>query len=138
MLDKKNKPHVIEFAPEHHWLTERVSFMTGEPGAFYIDAIEDTDYIAVPDTFFAQLPSIVPNADKFNRELLLDSVKAFRRRLISMLSDTADDRYLSFIQSYPSLALRVPQKMIASFLGITPESLSRIRKTLSVQSVNPE
>ena len=138
VLDKKNKPHIIEFAPEHHWLTERVSFMTGEPGAFYIDAIEDTDYIAVPDTFFARLPSIVPNADKFNRELLLDSVKAFRRRLISMLSDTADDRYLSFIQSYPSLALRVPQKMIASFLGITPESLSRIRKTLSVQSVNPE
>lgn len=138
VLDKKNKPHVIEFAPENSWLTERISFMTGEPAAFYIDAIEDTEFIAVPDNFFTELPNIVPNADKVSREMLVDSVKSFRKRLISLLSDTADDRYLAFIQSFPTLALRVPQKMIASYLGITPESLSRIRKTLSVQSVNPE
>jgi CRP-like cAMP-binding protein len=138
VLDKKNKPHVIEFAPENHWLTERISFMTGEPAAFFIDAIEDTEYISVPDTFFAKLPAIVPNAEKFNRELLIDSIKSFRKRLISLLSESGEDRYLAFIESYPSLALRVPQKMIASYLGITPESLSRIRKTLSVPSGNPE
>ena len=138
VLDKKNKPHVIEFAPENNWITERISFMTGEPAAFFIDAIEDTDYIAVPENFFTELPNIVPNADKFSREMLVDTVKSVRRRLISLLSDTADDRYLAFIQSFPTLALRVPQKMIASYLGITPESLSRIRKTLSVQSVNPQ
>lgn len=138
VLDKKNKPHVIEFAPENSWITERISFMTGEPAAFSIDAIEDTEYIAVPDTFFTDINSIVPNGEKVSRELLIDSVRSVRRRLISLLSDTADDRYLAFIQAFPSLALRVPQKMIASYLGITPESLSRIRKTLSVQSVNPE
>src|SRR5690606_2334447 len=69
VLDKKNKPHVIEFAPENSWITERISFMTGEPAAFSIDAIEDTEYIAVPDTFFTDINSIVPNGEKVSREL---------------------------------------------------------------------
>ena len=102
---------------------------------FYIEAIEDTEYIMVPEHFFDRLPSIVPGAERLTRELLLDIFRSIRKRLISLLSATGEDRYLDFIQSYPSLALRIPQKMIASYLGITPESLSRIRKTISAPAL---
>jgi CRP-like cAMP-binding protein len=135
VLDKKNKPHIIQFAPENWWITDRISLMTKEPAMFYIEAIEDTECIAVPEHFFDKLPSIVPGGERLTRELLLDIFRSIRKRLISLLSATGEDRYLDFIQSYPSLALRIPQKMIASYLGITPESLSRIRKTISSHAV---
>jgi CRP-like cAMP-binding protein len=135
VFDKKNKLHIIQFAPENWWITDRISLMTKEPAMFYIEAIEDTEYITVPEHFFDQLPSIVPGAERLTRELLLDIFRSIRKRLISLLSATGEDRYLDFIQSYPSLALRIPQKMIASYLGITPESLSRIRKTISATAV---
>jgi CRP-like cAMP-binding protein len=133
VVDKKKREHIIQFAPENWWISERLSMMSKEPGMYFIDAVEDTDYLSMEEDFFQKLPEIVPAAKAMNDRLQLNSFRAFRKRLISLLSDTAEDRYLNFIQTHPSLALRIPQKMIASYLGITPESLSRIRKSLSHQ-----
>jgi CRP-like cAMP-binding protein len=133
VIDQKGREHVIQFAPENWWISERISLVSKEPAQFFIDAIEDTDYLSLEETFFEQLPLIVPAAKEMNERLQLNNFRAFRKRLILLLSATGEERYLSFIKTYPSLALRLPQKMIASYLGITPESLSRIRKTLSAQ-----
>lgn len=131
VFDKKGKEHILQFAPDDWWISERISLLSGDPATFYIDAIEDTSYVRVPEEFLTQLGMAVPAANALMERLKLNNFRSIRKRLISLLSDTGEDRYLSFVDTYPALALRLPQKMIASYLGITPESLSRIRKTLS-------
>lgn len=131
VLDKKGREHILQFAPDDWWIAERISLLSGDPATFFIDAIEDTSYVRVPEEFLVQLGLMVPEAKAFLEKLRLNNFRSIRKRLISLLSDTGEDRYLSFVKTYPALALRLPQKMIASYLGITPESLSRIRKTIS-------
>jgi CRP-like cAMP-binding protein len=133
VIDKKGREHVLQFAPENWWISDWIGQRSGEPAMFYIDAVEDTEYLALPEDFFNRLSMIVPASKEMIDKLQLNSFRSFRMRLISLLSATGEERYLSFIKTYPSLALRLPQKMIASYLGITPESLSRIRKSLSIQ-----
>lgn len=131
VFDKKGREHILQFAPDDWWISERISLLSGDPATFFIDAIEDTQYVRVPEEFLTQLGSMVPEAKAFLERLRLNNFRSIRKRLISLLSDSGEDRYLSFVNTYPALALRLPQKMIASYLGITPESLSRIRNTLS-------
>lgn len=131
VFDKKGREHILQFAPDDWWISERISLLSGDPATFFIDAIEDTAYVRVPEEFLSQLGLMVPAAKTFLERLRLNNFRSIRKRLISLLSDTGEDRYLAFVNTYPALALRLPQKMIASYLGITPESLSRIRKTLS-------
>lgn len=131
VFDKKGREHILQFAPDEWWISERISLMSGDPSTFFIDAVEDTSYVRVPEEFLTQLGLRVPGAKTLLERLRLNNFRSIRKRLISLLSDTGEDRYLSFVSTYPALALRLPQKMIASYLGITPESLSRIRKTLS-------
>lgn len=131
VFDKKGKEHILQFAPDDWWISERISLLSGDPATFFIDAIEDTSYVRVPEEFLTQLGLMVPEAKAMLERLRLNNFRSIRKRLISLLSDTGEDRYLAFVNTYPALALRLPQKMIASYLGITPESLSRIRKTLS-------
>jgi CRP-like cAMP-binding protein len=134
VFDKKSREHILQFAPDNWWISERISLLSGDPSTFYIDAIEDTDYVRVPEEFLSRLGAMIPEAKAMIEKLKLNNFRAIRKRLVSLLSDTAEDRYLSFVETYPSLALRLPQKMIASYLGITPESLSRIRKTISTSA----
>ena len=131
VFDKKGKEHILQFAPDEWWISERISLLSGDPATFFIDAIEETSYVRVPEEFLSQLGLRAPGAKDLLERLKLNNFRSIRKRLVSLLSDTGEDRYLSFVNTYPALALRLPQKMIASYLGITPESLSRIRKTLS-------
>lgn len=137
VFDKKGREHILQFAPDNWWISERISLLSGDPSTFYIDAIADTDYVRVPEEFLSRLGAMIPEAKAMIEKLKLNNFRAIRKRLVSLLSDTAEDRYLSFVETYPSLALRLPQKMIASYLGITPESLSRIRKTISTSASQP-
>lgn len=133
VIDEKGKEHIIQFAPENWWISEQISLIKHEPAMYFIDALEDTDYLALDEQFFPEFGRIVPGAAEFSSRLQLNSLRSFQKRLVSHLSDTGEQRYLSFIKTYPSLALRLPQKMIASYLGVMPESLSRIRKSLAMQ-----
>jgi CRP-like cAMP-binding protein len=132
VMDDKGKEHIIQFAPENWWISEQISLIDHEPAMYCIDAVEDTDYLAVDTEFFNEFHKVIPAAREMSSRLQLNSLRAFQKRLISHLSASGEERYLSFIKTYPSLALRLPQKMIASYLGITPESLSRIRKEIAL------
>lgn len=131
VVDDKGKEHIIQFAPENWWISEQISLLNREPAMYYIDAVEDTDYLQMDGDFFGHMVRIVPEAAAMYSRLQLNSLRSFQKRLVSHLSATGEERYLSFIKTYPQLALRLPQKMIASYLGVTPESLSRIRKDLA-------
>jgi CRP-like cAMP-binding protein len=133
VVDKNGKEHIIQFAPENWWISDQNSVLKQEPAMFFIDAIEDSEVLLSERDFNEKFSAILPNGAQMMQILFHNSFKAMQKRVINLLSTSAEDRYLEFIKTYPTVALRVPQKMIASYLGITPESLSRIRKDVAHQ-----
>ncbi|WP_316819742.1 Crp/Fnr family transcriptional regulator [Pedobacter gandavensis] len=129
-IDAKGKTHIIQFAPEQWWLSDR-NGMFNEASEFFIDAIEPTQAVVMPRNFIDEAAKHVPCMYDLNNSMLNNSIRFMHKRINMLLSATAEERYLNFIQLYPNLTLRVPQWMIASYLGITPESLSRVRKDLA-------
>lgn len=130
-IDEKGKEHIIQFAPENWMVSDRNSSLFNEPAIFFIDAIENTEALLVPSHFFADIQKIVPHILELNILMLHNAIRFMQQRINMLLSATAEERYLDFIKLYPNLTLRVPQWMIASYLGVTPESLSRVRKDLA-------
>ncbi|WP_129714209.1 Crp/Fnr family transcriptional regulator [Pedobacter sp. SYP-B3415] len=130
-IDEKGKEHIIQFAPENWWISDRNSILFNEPSDFFYDATEETEAVVIPKDFFEQAALLVPCLLNMNNIMLHKSIRFMQKRINMLLSATAEERYLDFIHLYPNLTLRVPQWMIASYLGITPESLSRVRKDLA-------
>jgi CRP-like cAMP-binding protein len=133
VIDKNGKEHIIQFAPENWWISDLNSFNKQEPAMFFIDAIEDSEILMNERGFNEKLAAILPQSVEMFQTLTQNSFRAMQKRLVSHLSETAEERYLEFVKTYPTLALRVPQKMIASYIGVAPESLSRIRKEVAHQ-----
>jgi len=129
-IDEKGKEHILQFAPEN-WLISDRDNMINEPTIFFIDAIEATEAVLMPNDFMEDAARKVPCLQPMQIKLLNNSIRFMQKRINMLLSATAEERYLDFIKLYPNLTLRVPQWMIASYLGITPESLSRVRKELA-------
>lgn len=136
-IDAKGKEHILQFAPEKWWMSERNGILFNEPSDLFIDAIEATKVIIVPKDYFMVAGQHVPCLLDMNNTMLNNSIRFMQKRINMLLSATAEERYLDFIKLYPNLTLRVPQWMIASYLGITPESLSRVRKDLAHKHFKP-
>lgn len=130
-IDDKGKEHIVQFAPENWFISDRASSYFKQPSSFFIQAIEDTTVALVTDELIALLENELPEFAAFNHKLLHNHILHLQNRINSLLSASAESRYLDFINMYPDIQLRVPQIMVASFLGITPESLSRVRKQLA-------
>ncbi|MFA6946022.1 MAG: Crp/Fnr family transcriptional regulator [Pedobacter sp.] len=129
-VDEKGNEHIIQFAPEGWWISDIYSFLTGDPSVYNIDAIEDSELLLITNSALEQLYERVPKFERYFRLLSQSNMVAMQRRLTSTLSSTAEEKYLRLIAAYPNLVSRVPQHMIASYLGLTPETLSRIRKRI--------
>jgi len=132
-IDENGKEHIIQFAPENWWLNDKNSFYFGEPSLFFIEAVEDTEVIYLPKQFFDTANHLLPCFTAWNTVILHNSIRFMQKRINLLLSATAEARYLGVMKLYPNLMFRVPQTMIASYLGITPESLSRVRKALATK-----
>ncbi|HNF51852.1 MAG TPA: Crp/Fnr family transcriptional regulator, partial [Chitinophagales bacterium] len=122
-IDEKGKEHIIQFAPEKWFISDRESVYFDNPSNYFIQAIEDTKVFVLDELFFQELSLSHPNFLDYNNRLLHNHIRHLQKRITQLLSATAEQRYLDFIQVYPDISLRVPQTMIASYLGITPESL---------------
>jgi len=130
-IDKKEKENILEFAPEKWLLLDRASFYFDEPSEFYIDAIEPTTVAVLDEEFINTASEISPQFRKYNERILQNHIRHLQKRIDQLIGSNAEERYLDFLEKYPDLTLRVPQWMIASYLGITPESLSRVRRELA-------
>lgn len=130
-IDKNGKEHIIQFAPENWLIGDRSSLYFNEKSKYYIEAVEDSEVLFLQPDFFSKLLEEFPNTIEKNDLIIQKHVKSLQDRINSLLGETAEERYMKFIKMYPDLLLRVPQWMIASYLGITPESLSRVRKELA-------
>ena len=132
-IDEKGTEHILQFAFEGWWISDQFSFLTGEPSQYNIDALEDSELLLLSKPAEEQLMDRLPKMERYFRILLQNHVIATQRRLVSSLSHTAEEKYNELIQSCPTIPQRVPQHMMASFLGITPETLSRIRRQASLR-----
>jgi CRP-like cAMP-binding protein len=127
-VDDKGQEHIVQFAPEDWWTGDMYSFLTGEPATKNIDALEDTEVLLIEKSHLEALYVQVPKFDRFYRLLLQRAYITLERRISENLTLSAEERYNRFIERYPNLEQRLTQRHIASYLGITPESLSRIRR----------
>ncbi|TRW27150.1 Crp/Fnr family transcriptional regulator [Flavobacterium zepuense] len=129
-LDKQGKEHIIQFAVENGFIGDRNSVVFEEPAQFYVDALEDSEVVVINNKFMDLAHVVIPDFGLYNTLRLNDTIRDIQRRVSLLLAATAEERYNSFIKLYPDLGLRLSQLVIASYLGITPESLSRIRRNL--------
>ncbi len=130
-IDSFGKEHIIQFGPEDSWVSDRNSFYFNLPAMFYINTIEDSEIVFIKKEFYEKAEKLIPGFNSFTVMILHNSIRFMQKRISLLLGATAEQRYLDFIELYPNLMLRIPQWMIASYLGITPESLSRVRKELA-------
>ena len=130
-IDENGKEHIIQFGTEKWIIGDRNSSICKEVAKFYIQAIEDSTVIIIDDKLNQKIQEMNPEYLNAQLILLQNHVRHLQDRINSLLGATAKTRYLEFIKLYPNILARVPQWMIASYLGITPESLSRVRKDIA-------
>jgi len=126
--NEKGQEHIILFAVEDWWVGDLYSFLTGSPSRLNVECLEDCELAQISKEALEALYIKVPKLERFFRKLVQNAYIAIGQRLLSSMSRTAQERYLEFIEKYPDIEQRVPNRHIASFLGIAPESLSRIRR----------
>ncbi len=130
-IDEKGEKHVIQIALENYWISDLYSFFSEEPALFNVQAIETSEIIVLSKESFSKACDTIPAFERFFRILIQNAYVASQRRVSKIYKNSAEERYLAFIQEHPEVIQRVPQHYIASYLGIKPQSLSRIRKNLS-------
>lgn len=125
-IDKNGFEHILQFAPPGWWIGDINSFLTQKPGTLNADAIEDTEILIIQKTDLERLYATVPKIERFFRILAENALATYQHRLINNLSLPAIERYNTFCQLYPSLIQSLSQKYVASYIGVTPEFLSKM------------
>jgi len=126
-VDTAGNIHIIQFASENWWIMDIGSFHGRTPSELNIDSLEDTMILQISYDNLLALYVQAPKFDRIFRVLMENSYVALQKRLLQNISSNGEEKYLNFIQTYPNLTNRLPQTQIASFLGMTPEFLSRLR-----------
>ncbi|MBO0948436.1 Crp/Fnr family transcriptional regulator [Fibrella forsythiae] len=130
-IDQSGVEHTILFATENEWIADIGSFHSGQPSKLFVEAVEPSVILQIEqkDLYFLYLN--VPKLDRIFKVIVENKYVELQNRLLQTISSTAQERYLAFLDAYPNLASRLPNTQIASYLGITPEFLSKIRKTIA-------
>jgi CRP-like cAMP-binding protein len=132
-VDKNGVEHVLQFAPAGWWIVDMRSFIASEPARLNIDTIEDSEILFIHKTDFEELNIKVPKFERFNRILGQNAIATYQHRQIDNATLSAMERYTNFCQLYPSLIKTLPQKQVASYIGVTPEFLSKMLNTTLIR-----
>ncbi|WP_316737983.1 Crp/Fnr family transcriptional regulator [Pedobacter aquatilis] len=126
-IDIKGAEQTTQFAIENWWITDLTSFLFQKSSEFYIQAAENTEVIAIEHYNYELLFNKLPKIERYFRLILQKNHQASQMRIKFLYSQTAEERYHHFNKLFPEFVQRVPQYMLASYLGFTPEFLSKIR-----------
>jgi CRP/FNR family transcriptional regulator len=129
-VDSDGMEHIVKFAIENWWVADRDSLMSGEPAKLNIDAVEDCEVVLLTRQHFDLICQQIPAFNNMVNTILQSAYNALQNRVLAIVSLSASEKYEYFLQRYSDLALRIPQSMIASYLGMAPETLSRARNQI--------
>ncbi|MGB3085977.1 MAG: Crp/Fnr family transcriptional regulator [Saprospiraceae bacterium] len=130
-VDKNGKENNIQFASENDWIADIGSFHNEKPSRLYIEAIEPSIILQISKDNLWYLYTNYPKFDRNFRVIIEDKFIELQNRVLQSISSTAEERYETYLEQYPNLSNRLPNTQIASYLGITPEFLSKIRNNIS-------
>ena len=122
--------HVLQFACEGWWIGDMYSLLSQKPGNLFIEVMEDSEVVLLPKENQEKLYAEIPKLERFFRILTENSLVSNQERLMDNLSLTAEERFEKFCKKYPTLIQKVPQKQIASYIGVTPEFFSKMKSKL--------
>ena len=122
--------HVLHFACEGWWIGDMYSYISGKPGNLFIEVLEDSEVVIITKENHQKLYQEIPKLERFFRILAENSLVSHQERLMDNLSLTAEERFEKFCSKYPTLIQKVPQKQIASYIGVTPEFFSKMKARL--------
>lgn len=129
-MDENGVEHVVSFACPGWWIADMYSFLSQRPGQLYIEVNEDAEVLAISRENQEKMYSEVPKLERFFRIIIENSLVASQQRIIDNMSFTAEARYDKFLKKFNHLAHLIPQKQIASYLGVTPEFFSKMKARL--------
>ena len=122
--------HVLHFACEGWWIGDMYSYISEKPGNLFIEVLEDAEIVMLSKENHQELYQKIPKLERFFRILAENSLVAHQERLMDNLSLTAEERFEKFCSKYPTLIQKIPQKHIASYIGVTPEFFSKMKSRL--------
>lgn len=135
-VGKNGEEHIMRFAIENWWVSDFDSFQSGLPSKYNIDALEDGELLMIKKEKWAFLIETIPNFKKLITKLTAKNYEAHQNRILSNISETAVEKYENFIKTYPMIYDRIPLHMIASYLGLSRETLSRVRQQNTQKRTN--
>ena len=127
-IDQKGNAHILKFAHENRWINDRESYLTGNPASANIEAIEDSEILSWKKTDFDLLLNEIPAFKQLMKNLSAKNQIANQNRIYASISQSAEEKYHQFIEKNQTIVNRVPLYMVASYLGLSRETLSRIRR----------
>ena len=130
-IDKSGKEHTLQFAINDWWISDYTAFFTTTKATMHIETIQDAILYKISKRSMEDLFIEVPQLETFFRKKMEGAFAGFQKRILAALAQSAKERYVSFVTTYPNIEQSVKNYHIASYLGITTESLSRIRKEIS-------
>lgn len=130
-VDGKGAEHILYFAVENWWAGDQESLTTGQPSDYNIDAVEDSTVLLIRKDDMNRLRREIPTFDGLINTTFYRSFLASQNRIHSAISYSAEEKYREFVEKYPVFAQRIPQHMVAAYLGMTTETLSRVRRKIT-------
>jgi CRP-like cAMP-binding protein len=129
-IDEKGTEHILQFAPEGWWIADLSSYLANEPSLLNVEAFEDSELLLLSKPSWDKLMQDIPKFERYFRIIIQNHLIATQKRLLQSHTETAEEKYLKFVQTHPESLQRIPQQMVASYLGISRETLSRLRKNI--------
>jgi len=130
-IDENGKEHIMNFAPADWWLSDLYSYLTESAAANIIDALIPTEVFEISKIDMEEVYVRIPKFERFFRILFQNAIVNQMKRIGQVISIPAEDRYKGFIKQYPGIYEHIPLKYIASYLGMSPEFLSKIRNKIA-------
>lgn len=130
-IDEKGKEHIFMFAPEGWIISDLESITESAPATLFVDCLEDSEIEVVDRRLIERLHDFPKELLQNDNDRLIRRVAVLQRRVLLLMSASAQERYEEFLKTYPQIVQRVPLRMIASYLGMTPEALSKIRSKIA-------
>ncbi|KGO91840.1 Crp/Fnr family transcriptional regulator [Flavobacterium subsaxonicum] len=130
-ISETGKEYTLQFAIKDWWITDYTAFFTNEKSMFYVDCVTDAVICKISKESMEQLYKEVPQIESFFRVKMERFFGSYQKRILSDLASSAEEKYLRFVKSYPDIEKNIKNYHLASYLGITTESLSRVRHELA-------